>query len=222
VHVSAGAEQRLADELAACAEPYRRPALQAGWCFGCVEHLVLECGQWFDPDPGAASSDMATYSAAAVHSHQAGLVYVEGFLLAPTEQVWAAAWCVHPGGRLASAKPGLAYLGVPLFEGFRQQVTRRAGSAAVLHGQQLDEWRLLRAGLPTWAVPLVGRPNQRLSPHGVVLLAVVEPQTPTAEAEPEAALIVSVAVPGAPGGVSGTPAPVPSERCARRPLGHGS
>ncbi|QUQ65264.1 hypothetical protein [Kutzneria sp. CA-103260] len=42
----------------------------------------------------------------------------------------------------------MAFLGVPLRTEFTEMVRRRSGAASVLHGQQLDRWRLVEFGLP--------------------------------------------------------------------------
>jgi hypothetical protein len=51
---------------------------------------------------------------------------------------------------------GLPFLGVPLRLDFVDAVRRRSGSASMLHGQILDQWRLLEYGQPAtrWSTPV--------------------------------------------------------------------
>lgn len=146
------AEQKLLAELDRRAEPTREMAAAAGWVYGSVEDLCVAIGRWYRPS--TALAPVVGFSGAAAAAKERGALYVEGFVLDDEHQVQAAAWGAR-GDEVVIGPPGLAYLGVPLTESFRRLVCKRSGAAAVLHGQQLDRWRLLINGLPPGAVPQV-------------------------------------------------------------------
>lgn len=122
-----------------------------GWKYGSVEDLVRLHGRWYAPASGELVPAVG-FSGVASAAKERRAQYVEGYLLDAAHRVQAAAWGAR-GGEVVIGEAGLAYLGVPLVERFRRLVCRRSGAASALHGQQLDRWRLLRAGVPSDAMP---------------------------------------------------------------------
>lgn len=145
------AELELVDELDRRAAATREMAAAGGWVHGSVEDLCLAAGRWY-VRTGDELLAVVGFNGVANAAKEQRLQYVEGYLLDDERQVQAAAWAAR-GDEVVAGPAGVAYLGVPLTEQFRQLVRRRSGAAAVLHGQQLDEWRLLRAGLLPGAAP---------------------------------------------------------------------
>jgi hypothetical protein len=145
----AAAEQLLLAELDRRAEPTRAMAAAGGWVYGSVEDLCIAIGRWYRPS--TVLPPAVGFSGAAAASKERRAQYVEGYIL-DEGQVHVAAWAAR-GEEVVAGPAGAAYLGVPLTERFRRLVCKRSGAAAVLHGQQLDRWRLLIGGLPPGAVP---------------------------------------------------------------------
>jgi hypothetical protein len=147
------AERRLVTELTRRGKPTRARAAKAQWAFGSPEDCVVALGRLFSPAPTMEVTTGSGFAGAAEYVRQhRGAVYVEGFVLATDdEQVVAASWAAR-GDQVMYGPAAEVYLGVPIAESFRLAVRRRSGAAAVIHGQQLDRWRLLRAGLPPDAI----------------------------------------------------------------------
>lgn len=140
------AERPLIKELECRAVATRATAASVGWAHGSVEDLVLAHGRWYRP--AATIRPAVGFSGVSDQvRNYPGAVYVEGYLINETGEVVAASWGAVDD-QVVIGQHGDAYLGVPLREQFRRQVTRRSGAAAVLHGQEADHFRLLRTGLP--------------------------------------------------------------------------
>lgn len=145
-----GAEHELLAELDRRAGATREMAAAGGWVYGSVEDLVLRLGRWYRSL--VAPAPTGGFSGAATAAKERRATYVEGYVLDREGQVQAATWAAL-GDEVLAGPAAAAYLGVPLEERFRKLVCKRSGAAAVLHGQQLDRWRLLINGLPPGAVP---------------------------------------------------------------------
>lgn len=163
---SQSAEQLLAQLLTARADVSQDLAQQAGWRYSSVEDLVLRKGTWFDPPAETDFVEMNTFTGPADFAHQVpSYAYVEGFVLgAQTQQARpvAAAWCVDRDSRLLAGPVSAAYVGVALTRQFRLLMRRRAHTAAALHNQEHDRFRLLQTGLPSSAIVTDrGRPSPR-------------------------------------------------------------
>jgi hypothetical protein len=151
-------------QLSARANAGRQLSALSGWRFGCVEHLVLELGEWFEPPPQTVAVDNAeVYSLWADWVRRIpDLLYVEGWLLDHDDQPKYGAWCIHGDTSLATAPTAQAYIGIPLAAQFHQHRTDNADTAGH-HGRRLDRVQFLRFGLPWEAVPDLADP--RPQPH---------------------------------------------------------
>jgi len=128
------------------------------WTYVCIEHLVLHRGTWYTPAPLPVGRDRGDerhcFANATRHSRAHELIYVEGYALGPHGLIFEHAWCARPDGTVEDPTwpdgAGLAYLGIPFdadyiarFEQLRGVTTR------MLFDPHLDNWQLLRTGLPT-------------------------------------------------------------------------
>ncbi|MEV6602849.1 hypothetical protein [Kutzneria sp. NPDC051319] len=145
-HVLTSAEELLLAELDRRAAPTRAQATAGMWVYGSVEDLVIQRGRWYLPN--LAPALVGGISGAATQARERRATYVEGFLYGVDDQVRTAAWVANGDVIVAGTAGGLAFLGVPLDLEFVDMVRRRSGAASVLHGQQLDRWRLVEFGLP--------------------------------------------------------------------------
>ncbi|WP_285644465.1 hypothetical protein [Lentzea sp. NBRC 102530] len=151
---------RLVDWLTQLVE-IRHPRHVAGWKYRCVEKLVLDRGTQRASTTLVAGADHGVQnrcyanatSYAAVHS----VTYVEGFALVENGLVAAHAWCVDNDGLVHDPTwpmgAGLAYIGIPFADSHVQSFNDRVGNVCLLHDAHMDEFRLLKFGLPQGAEP---------------------------------------------------------------------
>ena len=162
-----GAHQSLlVDWLAAQIEIHAAFASTRDWLFTCAEDLVLRVGYWGNPttlppdrSPGPEGRCFANASAyATVH----GLTYVEGFALSTLGLAYPHAWAVDDAGNVHDVTwppmRGLAYLGIPFSAVYIDTIDGNLGAACLVHDAYLDDYRVLREGLPDGSVVPLGEP----------------------------------------------------------------
>lgn len=136
------------------------------WSFCCAEDLVLTLGYWGIPAALPAGHirgpEGVCYSNASGYGETHNLTYAEGYGLSDSGLVFAHAWCVDQHGYVHDPTwpdgGGLAYLGIPFSASFVPAYEARLGGACLLHDPHLDEYRILREGLPTSAILPIGNP----------------------------------------------------------------
>ncbi|WNV84729.1 hypothetical protein [Umezawaea sp. Da 62-37] len=128
------------------------------WTYTCIEHLVLHRGTWYTPAPLPVGRERGDerhcFANATRHSRAHELIYVEGYALGPHGLVFEHAWCAHPDGTVEDPTwpdgAGLAYLGIPFTAGYIVRFERLRGvTTRLLFDPHLDDWQLLRTGMPT-------------------------------------------------------------------------
>lgn len=153
-------QRQLVACLHALVEIDRGRTGSSGWAFRNTADLVLTLGQWGIPrplPPGRARGPAgACYANAREYGRAHGRTYVEGFALAASGCVYAHAWCID-SHRLVEDPTwqhtlALAYLGIPLTAGYVDACAARFGDAPLIHDPHLDQFRILRTGLPTHAL----------------------------------------------------------------------
>ncbi|MDX8140578.1 MULTISPECIES: hypothetical protein [Lentzea] len=159
-------QSHLVDWLSTQVEIHAAFASTRTWLFTCVEELVLETGYWGVPTElppghvrGAAGRCFANASAyATVHC----LTYVEGFALSTVGIAYPHAWAVDDAGNVHDSTwpgtRGLAYLGIPFSAAYVEAFDGILGDARLVHDAHLDDYRMLRDGLPDGAVLPLGEP----------------------------------------------------------------
>lgn len=163
-------QQQLVDELDTLAAGHRAAGTERGWRYATTYDLVLDLGRWFTPQTSGApipGTAMHCYSVATELAHSTGWAYVEGYALTELEpghlQTYEHAWVSTPAGQVLDPtwgpNAGLAYLGIPITETFRQQITHRAGTTTAIHAWHSDQFRLARNGIPADAILDIGTPR---------------------------------------------------------------
>ncbi|WP_125734700.1 hypothetical protein [Amycolatopsis sp. WAC 04197] len=161
-----GHRAQLVDWLSKHIQLHRAFGRNADWPYGSIEELVLSLGRWGLPAPlppgRARGPERMCYANAASYAESHDLTYVEGYALTYVGFVCAHAWCVDADGRVHDPTwrddVGVAYLGIPFSAGYARTFTEKFGSACLLHDAHLDEFRILREGLPVDATVPIGEP----------------------------------------------------------------
>lgn len=143
-----------------------------GWAYACVEALVLHHGRWFHPAPLPADRrpgpDRQCFANAAEHARRHHLTYVEGYAYHPVGLTTLHAWAAHPDGTVEDPTwadpPGSAYLGIALSPQYLREFATDGFHGSVLGNPHLDDYRLLRRGLPDAAVLPLGNPPTCVQP----------------------------------------------------------
>lgn len=159
-------QSHLVGWLSAQLEIHAASASTRSWLFTCVEDLVLGVGYWGNPTelpPGRARGpEGRCFANASAYATVYGLTYVEGFALSTLGIAYPHAWAVDDAGDVHNitwpAMRGLAYLGIPFSAAYIDAFNGNLGNARLVHDAYLDDYRVLREGLPAGAVVPLGEP----------------------------------------------------------------
>jgi hypothetical protein len=160
-------QQQLVSWLSSHVQIHRSREGAPSWSYSCVEELVLSLGYWGIPaalpSHHRRGPERACYANAAAYGSAHHLVYVEGYALTRFGLVCEHAWCVDEYAQVHDPtwqdSDGTAYLGVPFAASYLDRFDRRFLSARPLLDFHLDDYRILRNGLPREAVTPIRQPN---------------------------------------------------------------
>ncbi|ALG06309.1 hypothetical protein AOZ06_04660 [Kibdelosporangium phytohabitans] len=149
---------------------HRARGVPPGWKYSSIEHLMLTCGYWTLPTPlpmgRAFGPERQCYANASAYSEIHDVAYTEGYALSTSGVVYAHAWCVDQHGQVHDPTwrhGGVAYLGLSFSKSYVHDCNQRSGAACLVHDPHLDDYRLLREGLPADAIVSIGEPVTKTS-----------------------------------------------------------
>jgi DNA topoisomerase-1 len=154
-------KKALVDQLAVMRDMIEKNFKQEGWKHGSIQGMVIEEGQWDNPQPLPKGVRRGTMKQCFQNAYQLATrdseyTYVEGYAM--TKGIPLAiehAWVVDKAGNVVDNTwdtPGTAYLGIHFDTSFVEQQAAKTGVYGVLGGYHMEATReLLENGLPSGA-----------------------------------------------------------------------